>query len=312
METTIFSLKYSNVKNDGEVFQHVREKKEGELFIDILQLDKFGNIYDSFGGAYVKNENDLVEYINENFSFSSTGKITLIQSEITNLLEIKNCNLIKTQLNLNKSSRVLKTTTVKKRMNLLELLEYSWENEIKNKKFISDCGTVKVEFGSESELVLNENNVIVNQDTFIVEKEEEITMKTNFDTLVIIDRSGDTSVLKNTCMDNFMDNAIVKVYAKLNDDLHLIYNHDTTYIIDFTDGYILPSEYDDYSNEYDTVVEMEKEFKYFVDKYLEDYLYLQTIHSPFEEDRKAFQQAKNYSFNEKIKILGWKIIEQKY
>lgn len=94
METTIFILKYSNVENDGEVFKHIREKRENELFIDILQLDKFGNTYDSFGGAYIKNENDLLSYIRENFSFLPTEKITLIKNEITDLLSIKNCNII--------------------------------------------------------------------------------------------------------------------------------------------------------------------------------------------------------------------------
>lgn len=209
-----------------------------------------------------------------------------------------------------KNNKVLKTITVKKRMNLLELLFYAWGNEIKNTTFKSDCNSVSVSFGEEGEVT--SSNPIIKEDLFLVVSQEEITSKTVFDTLVIIDRSGDTSIIKNACMDDFMDNSIVKVYVNLNDELHLVYNQDTTYILDFTNGYILPSEYNEYSDEYDTIVEMKQEFKDFVDKYLEDYLYLQTIHSPFEEDRKGFQQAKKYSFNEKIKILGWEIIEQKY
>lgn len=78
------------------------------------------------------------------------------------------------------------TIKTKKEMNLPELIEWIWENEIEYKRFISDCVKGKV-FVSKYGKITTACG-IGKTDTFTVEIEEEITEDTVLDAVVIVRR----------------------------------------------------------------------------------------------------------------------------
>ena len=96
MNTMIFSLKYSDEDWRDEKYEHLLGLFKDKYFVDIIQYDENGRVYEQFNGAFIENEKELLNYINEFFNggYTHVSDMALISNEITELLEIKEFRLI--------------------------------------------------------------------------------------------------------------------------------------------------------------------------------------------------------------------------
>ncbi|WP_436888815.1 hypothetical protein [Mammaliicoccus sciuri] len=74
------------------------------------------------------------------------------------------------------------TIKTKKEMNLPELIEWAWKNEIKKRSFISNDGKITANFEDMGRFIAD--SFISSDVTFTVEVEEPITEDTVFDKLI--------------------------------------------------------------------------------------------------------------------------------
>lgn len=80
----------------------------------------------------------------------------------------------------------------KKQLNLPQLIEWAWENEIKNERFIhSDSNPPEYVWVNEnSEIEFDEDMILRKSDLFTDEAEEEITEDTVFEEILLIVNNG--------------------------------------------------------------------------------------------------------------------------
>ena len=111
------------------------------------------------------------------------------------------------------------TIKTKKEMNLPELIEWIWENEIEDKRFISDCVKGKV-FVSKYGKITTACG-IGKTDTFTVEIEEEITEDTVLPELVTRTVKGHYGLWKKGSINSFKHITFndVEAFYVPNDDL---------------------------------------------------------------------------------------------
>lgn len=81
------------------------------------------------------------------------------------------------------------TIKTKKEMNLPELIEWGWKNEIKERSFISNDDKVTANFEDMGRFIAD--NFTSSDVTFTVEVEEEITEDTEIKGLVELGNDGD-------------------------------------------------------------------------------------------------------------------------
>lgn len=87
----------------------------------------------------------------------------------------------------------------KKKMNLSELIEWVWDNDIKNKRFVTDSEIkmTSVLVSLEGLISIEGFNIteVDKEDTFTVEVEEEITEDTKLDTLIEVYTEGSETIV---------------------------------------------------------------------------------------------------------------------
>ncbi|WP_204256689.1 hypothetical protein [Mammaliicoccus sciuri] len=108
------------------------------------------------------------------------------------------------------------TIKTKKEMNLPELIEWGWKNEIKKRSFTSNDDKVTANFEDMGRFIAD--NFISSDVTFTVEVEEEITEHTVLPKLVTRNTSGRYNGWTNECVKGFNLELIEAIYI-LNDDL---------------------------------------------------------------------------------------------
>ncbi|QSJ04163.1 hypothetical protein vBSscSF1_92 [Staphylococcus phage vB-SscS-F1] len=107
----------------------------------------------------------------------------------------------------------------KKQLNLSQLIEWIWENEIKN----ISCRRLNrrvfeyVWVNENSDIEFNEDMVFRKDDMFEFEVEEEITENTRFKELVCLDVDDDYCSYKNVSISDFLGDRVRAVYIS-NDD----------------------------------------------------------------------------------------------
>lgn len=111
--------------------------------------------------------------------------------------------------------------TIKRKveMNLVGLLEWAWENEIKNKDFESsntDCACI-VEVSFDDEGDFDSDYYVSKDDYFTVEIKEEITEDTKINNLCHLTIFGFTSVTRTRSINDAKDDHSVAFYI-MNDD----------------------------------------------------------------------------------------------
>ncbi|MFW3611343.1 hypothetical protein ACN9U3_03085 [Staphylococcus caprae] len=115
---------------------------------------------------------------------------------------------------------------VVKQMTLPELIVWAWENDVKNKNFVSDRESDLVYIDDLGFISIYER--IAKDDTFTVEVEEEITEDTEIGTLYSIENHKKNQVHINfNCSINHIYNHEKYNFYILNDDdtLTLIYKN---------------------------------------------------------------------------------------
>lgn len=105
----------------------------------------------------------------------------------------------------------------KKQLNLPQLIEYAWENDMRNKNFESEGGAM-VYFDYDGNLTCARG--FVPQDFFTITTEEEIKEDTEFKELICLDVDDKYNSYDNVCVLDFDDDRVRAIYIP-NDDLTL-------------------------------------------------------------------------------------------
>lgn len=127
--------------------------------------------------------------------------------------------------------KLLKTIKTKKKLNLVELLEYIWgEGEGADEYYYIEDSCKSVYISPGGSLDFQSANIVSKTDKFLVEVEEEINDKTRFDQVLIVYNSGSVKCFENTdlsliklSMSHFGDE-VGKVIALVNGELELIWD----------------------------------------------------------------------------------------
>ena len=112
--------------------------------------------------------------------------------------------------------------TIKRKveMNLPELIEWGWDNEIKNERFIADKQLINIEFDDTGDVLIYGNSSIKTV-KFSIEVEEEITEDTVIDEMLLVYDNGVTHIAENKNL-SFISKSNLKSAYYMNDDLRLI------------------------------------------------------------------------------------------
>lgn len=115
----------------------------------------------------------------------------------------------------------------KKTMNLPQLIEWVWKNEVIDKDLLSDNTITPLRINIGGEFIFNNDYVYSKNDTFTVEVEEEITEDTEFKELVGLDVDGAYWQYDNVCVYDFDLDRIKGIYIPNNDlTMTLIWTHE--------------------------------------------------------------------------------------
>lgn len=108
----------------------------------------------------------------------------------------------------------------KKKMTLPEIIQWGWDNGIKNEEFMASLGG-RIYFDEDSWIDIEEDNLISPEETFEVEVEEEITEETKIHNLVEVYRASSgvlkLAILFGTNIKNANTDETIAFYM-LNDD----------------------------------------------------------------------------------------------
>lgn len=108
----------------------------------------------------------------------------------------------------------------KKTMNLPQLIEWGFENDISNKEFICNEHKAKsVIFNLMGWAEFSDEFSYSPEETFTVEVEKEITEYTRLDKLVVRYRNDDIYIFPQEMIDNFKNDSSVVAFYIPNDDL---------------------------------------------------------------------------------------------
>lgn len=119
---------------------------------------------------------------------------------------------------------------VKKEMTLPEIIQWGWDNGIKNEEFMASLGGC-IYFDEDSYIDIEEDNLIAPEETFEVEVEEEITEETVISRLLEVRNAvpsnktewKDLKILKSYLYGNHSISEIKNEYSvaiyMLNDDM---------------------------------------------------------------------------------------------
>ena len=108
----------------------------------------------------------------------------------------------------------------KKQLNLPQLIEWGFENDISNKEFICNEHKAKsVIFNLMGWAEFSDEFSYSPEETFTVEVEKEITEYTRLDKLVVRYRNDDIYIFPQEMIDNFKNDSSVVAFYIPNDDL---------------------------------------------------------------------------------------------
>ena len=109
-----------------------------------------------------------------------------------------------------------------KELNLPQLIEYAWENEIENKEYVCNEHEEKsVIFNFVGWAEFSDEFSYNPDETFTVEIEEEITEDTVIDEMLLVYDNGVTHIAENKNL-SFISKSNLKSAYYMNDDLRLI------------------------------------------------------------------------------------------
>ena len=117
----------------------------------------------------------------------------------------------------------------KKQLNLPQLIEWAWDNNVKNETFIADKQLTNIEFDDTGDVLIygNDNKKTVK---FSIEVEEEITEETHLDYLYALTNDDEKEI--HRCMNFTIRNASMVIgrndltfFTLIDNDLVKIYEN---------------------------------------------------------------------------------------
>ena len=117
----------------------------------------------------------------------------------------------------------------KKQINLPQLIEWAWDNNVKNETFIADKQLTNIEFDDTGDVLIygNDNKKTVK---FSIEVEEEITEETHLDYLYALTNDDEKEI--HRCMNFTIRNASMVIgrndltfFTLIDNDLVKIYEN---------------------------------------------------------------------------------------
>lgn len=116
----------------------------------------------------------------------------------------------------------------KKTLNLPQLIEWAWDNEIKNERFIhSDSNPPEYVWVNEnSEIEFDEGMILRKSDTFTVEVEEEVNGETILDRLYEVYFDGvahGTNIFTNTTTNSFINSKTELIYTVIDNQVIVLW-----------------------------------------------------------------------------------------
>ena len=112
--------------------------------------------------------------------------------------------------------------------NLPQLIEWAWENEIKNKRFIhSDSNPPEYVWVNEnSEIEFDEDMILRKNNTFTVEVEEEITEDTVIELLLEVRNGGTVIPYYNESITSQVGKIVKEYHTYIDGEFKLIWTHE--------------------------------------------------------------------------------------
>ena len=117
---------------------------------------------------------------------------------------------------------MIKTIKVKKQLRLDELIEYAFDNDVKDTSFNSSKGAV-IYFDKQGGFTLGDIFSVKKASTFAVEVEEPITESTVFRTLVDVNNNDEVHIAWNDSINLYDKEQTKEIHALINGKLELIY-----------------------------------------------------------------------------------------
>ena len=119
---------------------------------------------------------------------------------------------------------MIKTIKVKKQLRLDELIEYAFDNDVKDTRFNSSNGAV-IYFEKQGDFTLGDIFCVKKTSTFTVEVEEEIDYDTIFEEVYRVTKEGVVTSDKNKSIGDCLDwkDYQVQIFAMLEGKLQLIW-----------------------------------------------------------------------------------------
>ncbi|MDK1672836.1 hypothetical protein QOK74_08120 [Staphylococcus saprophyticus] len=114
----------------------------------------------------------------------------------------------------------------KKQLNLPQLIEWVWENDVRCRTFIANDKHIPGKVNFDENGMIDIQTTVGNDETFTVEEEIEITEDTVIDKLVVIDSDNDALVFSNYTIKEIKDNGFKEFHAYIDGEFKLIWTHD--------------------------------------------------------------------------------------
>ena len=111
-------------------------------------------------------------------------------------------------------------------MNLPQLIEWAWENNVKGEFFPIDQNEESgIYFATNNDFMMKNADFIRYDNAFTVEVEEEITEDTDFKRLVYIDDDDDTVAFSNFTIRELKDNGVKEFHAYIDGEFKLVWRN---------------------------------------------------------------------------------------
>lgn len=115
----------------------------------------------------------------------------------------------------------------KVQLNLPQLIEWAWENNVKGEFFSIDKNEESgIYFATNNDFMMKNADYIRYNNTFTVEVDEEIDEDTEIDKLVVIDDDDDLLVFSNYTIREIKNNDFKEFHAYIDGEFKLIWTHE--------------------------------------------------------------------------------------
>ena len=111
-------------------------------------------------------------------------------------------------------------------MNLPQLIEWAWDNNVKDKNLLADNNVTPLRISIGGEFIFDNNYIYSKNHTFTVEVEEEITEDTEFESMVEVTTDNLFAVWENASISTWKYEHSKEFHAYIDGEFKLIWTHE--------------------------------------------------------------------------------------